>query len=241
MVRFRRAAVVLDSQTRSVFELLDDAAQAFDVLTDRDAVWPESSRAAERVRRVLRGLRREILGETVLGPHESVGLDDSNGAVLLRRYSEPKQWRRAGPSNSAEVSGTLVRLPHGVLLILGPLAATSRVGQAFEHVHADVIRRDIVSIQPERMFRSSAWRETLQALGAWSVDLTSPGGLTLHRLSPERALIKLLSQTMGRPDDAALKVLASCAEGVPNFAVLAPPEPLSIATALKGYHGLHLP
>ncbi|MBN9166882.1 MAG: hypothetical protein J0I07_38480 [Myxococcales bacterium] len=242
VVRFERAAVVLDDESQSLYELFDEAAQAFDIVSDLYPFLPPSHVSAQRIRRLLRGLRREILGERILGPHESVGVDGEKGEVLFRRYPAPVQWRRSSleAGASVDVAGALVRLRGGALLVQGTMREAAAFARAFRDAGVDAIGWDAIAVESDGAptLRSRAWGEVLPALEVWAVGTTETDGLRLSRLSSERALLTLLSMARLRPSPAALEALASCAGAVPHFSVLGPSDTNRVAAAIAEYNGL---
>jgi hypothetical protein len=242
VVRFERAAVVLDSESQSLYELFDEAAQAFDVLSDLHPLLPPTDVGAERIRRLLRGLRREILGESILGPHESVGIDGENGELLVRRHPEPAHWRhtKQAVGASIDVAGALVRIRGGALLVQGSMRAAAAFARAFQHAGVDAIGWDAIAVERDGspLLRSRAWGEALPALEVWAVGLAITDGLRITRLSSERALVKLLAMARIRPSLPALEVLASCAGTVPHYGVLGPWDSNGVMAAVASYRGL---
>lgn len=172
IARLEDGAVVLDEESRSIFELLHAAADAFDVLSDIPSS-PGTEANVNAVRRALRGLRRELFGERMLGPEESVSIDGPDGERLFRRYPEPGRWREpqgpssAGskvlyaralhgdaepedggqkeehePSDSSLVQGALVQLAEGAILLQGAASMTAKIAHAFERLRFEAIGRD---------------------------------------------------------------------------------------------------
>lgn len=256
IARLSDGAVVLDATSRSVFAVTGLAALALDILTDGCVVFPRSAEKAFEVRRVVRGLRRELFGERILGPLESISVDGPDGEALLRRFAEPGHWRRAADVSDRygvvlrgseplrpTLRGALVRLEQGGLLIEGDMSTAARIARCFEALSKQVIGRDVVEIErstptaPIR-FRSRAWDESLLALEVWSVSVTKQQPLKIGRQPPTPALLRMLRATVTRPGERELMGLASCAEAVPNFGLTGPRELVSMATTIAQTHGL---
>jgi hypothetical protein len=241
VARFQDGAVVLDPSNRSVFELFDEAADAFCMLFDLEIVMPVSVRTAEQARRVVRGLRRDLLGETAFGPNEPVGIDSLDGERLFHRYPEPRAWRHDRSALDAELEGGLLRVESELILLCGSLDGRSAVARVFTAAGYDALGHDALSVETGRTLRSTAWREALEVTEVWDIELHAQPPLRVARQRSARALARLLSSAPSRPDTETLAKLSRLAEGVATYAIRAPGEGLEAARMIGAYHELSIP
>jgi hypothetical protein len=240
-VRLARGAVLLDSRRARIVEVEEAVATTLDImLFGRESPLPATDVEAQTMRRALRALRQELFDATTDRPT----IEMERGATLLRRYAEPPQWRRplsGKRSNEGAVLtlGLVRRDDAAVVGIAGPANIVTRVTSAFDERGSDAA--DIVVRAGESITLVTTEHEVLRPLELWTVEVGDRGGLTLVRLSPARALVKLLLASRVRPSEAALKTLAALAERIPHFGALLPRNLASLARAVTEYFRSAIP
>lgn len=243
MVRLERGAVVLDARGRTIVELREDGARALDLLFDRVGTLPATEDEAMRVRRVFRALRRELLGESGARPDRPLDFALDAADTLLRRYGEPPRWGSSNRKEDGASSGgptigvALLRGGSGLLGLCGAQGLVARVASAFRAAGADELAAEEATVRYDgtALLELRPSRERVRPVEMWSVEMGARDGLTLARLAPERALVKLLAVTRARPSEADLSALALYAERVPHFSAVVPRDFTALARVVAEY------
>ena len=222
--------VVVDGRLRFFPELLREAVEAFDLLTDECVTIPPDTERAAAVREAVRVVGKYVLegaGSSAPAPKNV----DVAGRLLLRSHPAPPWSLGLGDPNAGDVAveGLRVAGREGVRLVLGDshvVTALERhlVGSgrsARRGVWTLARAREGVTCRPRGPVASA---EEAALVEIWAASGPSPEPLTVAALTPSATRGRLLGACTERPTEARLAILAHAAESTRAHRVEFPDE-----------------